>query len=56
MEESLQQFIEASGYNDIFIPAMCRLSKSYREYHEAVLKADAKMSQQEFLKDYPFSS
>lgn len=52
VEESLRQFIEASGYNDIFIPAMCRLSKSYREYHEALLKAEAKLSQQELLKDY----
>ena len=42
LEESLRQFNEASGYNDIFIPAMCRLSNSYREYHEALLKAGEK--------------
>lgn len=46
LEESLRQFGKLSGYNDIFIPAMCRLSKSYREYHEALRKADEKWSQQ----------
>lgn len=46
--ESFLQFGRTSGYNDIFIPAMCRLSKSYREYHEALERADEKL-----LQEYP---
>lgn len=48
LEKLLHQFTDTSGYNDIFLPAMCRLSKSYREYHEALLKAD-----EIFLREYP---
>lgn len=40
LEEALKQFTGSSGYNEIFIPAMCRLSSSYREYHEGLQKAD----------------
>ena len=28
--------LQDCGYNDIFIPAMTRLSPKYREYHEAL--------------------
>lgn len=48
LEQSLRQFSNTSGYNDVFIPAMCRLSKSYKEYHNALRKADDK-----FLEQYP---
>lgn len=40
VESALRQFNSTSGYNDIFIPAMCRLSETYRKYHEALLRAD----------------
>lgn len=46
LEESLRQFGKLSGYNDIFIPAMCRLSQSYREYQEKSRKADEKLMQE----------
>lgn len=39
-EKLLRQLHGANGYYDVFIPAMCRLSRSYKEYHEALLKAD----------------
>lgn len=48
LEQSLRQFSNTSGYNDVFIPAMCKLSKSYKEYHNALMKANDK-----FLKQYP---
>lgn len=48
LEEAMRQFHSASGYNEIFIPAMCRLSNSYREYYEAMQKANEK-----FLQKYP---
>ena len=48
LRESFRQFGKVSGYNDIFIPAMCRLSQSYREYQEKLKKADEKL-----LQDYP---
>ena len=48
LEEALRQFNSTSGYNEVFIPAMCRLSKSYREYYEALQKANEK-----FLQRYP---
>ena len=48
LEQSLRQFSNTSGYNDVFIPAMCRLSKSYKAYHNALLKANDK-----FLEQYP---
>ena len=46
LEESLRQFGKLSGYNDIFIPAMCRLSQPYREYQEKSKKADEKLMQE----------
>ena len=48
LEKSLRQFGRVSGYNDIFIPAMCRLSKSYQEYHVALERADKKL-----VREYP---
>lgn len=48
LRESFRQFGKVSGYNDIFIPAMSRLSQSYREYQEKLKKADEKL-----LQDYP---
>ena len=48
LEQSLRQLFDTSGYNDVFIPAMCRLSKSYKKYHNALRKADDK-----FLEQYP---
>ena len=48
LQESFRQFGKVSGYNDIFIPAMCRLSKTYREYQEKLKKADEK-----FMQEYP---
>ncbi|MCH5258989.1 MAG: MerR family transcriptional regulator [Lachnospiraceae bacterium] len=48
LEESLRQFGKLSGYNDIFIPAMCKLSQSYREYQEKSRKADEKL-----MREYP---
>ena len=40
LQELLKTFCEESGYNDVFIPAMQRLSNTYREYHAALEKAD----------------
>lgn len=40
LQESLRTFCEESGYNDVFIPAMQRLSDTYRAYHAALEKAD----------------
>ena len=46
LKESFRQFGKVSGYNDIFIPAMCRLSQSYREYQEKLKNADEKLIQE----------
>lgn len=40
LQEFFAAFHRESGYNEVFIPAMKRLSQSYREYHEALQKAD----------------
>lgn len=40
LQEHFKQFNSESGYNDIFIPAMQRLSKTYREHYEALQKAN----------------
>lgn len=42
LEASLRQLTEASGYNDVFLPAMRRLSPSYQAYSDALHAADAK--------------
>ncbi|BCN29081.1 MerR family transcriptional regulator [Anaeromicropila herbilytica] len=44
----LQEFNRTSGYNDIFIPAMKRLSVSYAEYSRQLVIANEK-----FLSKYP---
>lgn len=48
LEKSLRHFTETSGYTELFIPAMCRLSKSYQEYYNALQKAN-----EVFLQKYP---
>lgn len=35
--------IQDCGYNDIFIPAMKKLSPAYREYHEALMKMNERI-------------
>lgn len=45
LEETLRNFTNTSRYNDVFLPAMRRLSKSYREYSEALQKADETLLQ-----------
>lgn len=40
LQELLAQLNRENGYNDIFIPAMQRLSSSYREYYENLIKAN----------------
>lgn len=48
LREFLETFNSTSGYYDTFIPAMKRLSPAYRQYHEAMEKAN-----QVFAKKYP---
>lgn len=45
LETELRRFNSTSGYNDIFIPAMCQLSESYRKYQETLRKADEELMQ-----------
>ena len=40
LQEYLKQFQSESGYNDVFIPAMQRLSPTYREYHKSLQAAN----------------
>lgn len=40
LDKELRRFNSMSGYNDIFIPAMCQLSESYRKYHEGLSAAN----------------
>ena len=40
LQEYLKQFQSESGYNDVFIPAMQRLSPAYREYHKSLQAAN----------------
>lgn len=47
LQELFARLNRENGYNDIFIPAMQRLSSSYREYYEKLLKAN-----EIFLKSY----
>lgn len=46
--EVMKTFGETSRYNDIFIPAMRKLSASYEEYYKELLEAN-----EIFLKKYP---
>lgn len=40
LQETLKKFNAESGYNDTFLPAMQKLSTTYREYHTALENAD----------------
>lgn len=40
LQELLKRLNRENGYNDVFIPAMQRLSKSYREYYNALMQAN----------------
>lgn len=46
LEQELKQFISASGYYEVFLPAMCRLSKSYREYRKMMMNANQRFVQE----------
>lgn len=46
--EIMKEFCQTSGYYDVFIPAMRRLSPLYNEYYEQMLKANER-----FEKNYP---
>lgn len=48
LQEFLRKFNSESGYDTIFIPAMKKLSASYREYHTALETAN-----KVFLNQYP---
>lgn len=48
LQELFATFNQESGYNDIFIPAMKKLSQSYLNYHEALQRAN-----DVFIKKYP---
>lgn len=48
LENTLKTFMAGNGYNEIFIPAMCRLSETYRIYRQKLLEANIK-----FLQMYP---
>lgn len=46
--ELMKEFCATSGYYDVFIPAMRRLSPLYNEYYEQMLAANEK-----FIKEHP---
>ena len=46
--EVLKQFCATSGYDEVFIPAMRRLSPTYDAYYMQMLKAN-----EQFMKNYP---
>ncbi|MBE6081400.1 MAG: MerR family transcriptional regulator [Tissierellaceae bacterium] len=48
LQELLKKFNSDSGYNDIFIPAMRKLSKSYQDYFVAMEQAN-----KAFIEKYP---
>lgn len=50
LKELLATFNRESGYYDIFIPAMKKLSQSYSDYHDSIQKAN-----EVFIKKYPNS-
>lgn len=51
LEMKLKEFNKTSGYYDVFIPAMKRLSRSYSDYFRKLEKANST-----FLKQYPESN
>lgn len=48
LQEYLRKLNSESGYDTIFIPAMKKLSRSYRKYHDKLEKAN-----EVFLSQYP---
>ena len=46
--ELMKEFCSSSGYYDVFIPAMRRLSPLYNEYYEQMVRAN-----EEFIKTHP---
>lgn len=46
--ELMKQICATNGYNEKFIPAMRKLSPSYNEYYEQMIKAN-----EQFIKNYP---
>ena len=48
LQECLKQFQNESGYNEVFIPAIQRLSPSYREYYKAL-----QIANETFIRQYP---
>lgn len=48
LQELFKKFNSESGYNDIFIPAMKKLSKSYEDYYAAIEQAN-----KVFIEKYP---
>lgn len=48
MQRMLKEYNRTSGYNDVFIPAMKKLSSSYAKYYEQMESANEK-----FLLQYP---
>lgn len=45
LEKELRRYGSMSGYDDIFIPAMCQLSESYRKYYEGLSAANEMLLQ-----------
>jgi hypothetical protein len=43
MQRMLKEYNRTSGYNDVFIPAMKRLSSSYAKYYEQMESANEKL-------------
>ena len=46
MQNVLKEFNRASGYYDVFIPAMKKLSASYAEYYRQMELANDKLLEQ----------
>lgn len=40
LKEFFKELNRKNGYNDVFIPAMVRLSNAYRQYHDDLVKAN----------------
>lgn len=48
LQEHLKKLNRENGYDDVFIPAMKKLSPSYRQYHDGLVRAN-----EIFLQKYP---
>ncbi|WP_276813624.1 MerR family transcriptional regulator [Faecalibaculum rodentium] len=53
LQRWMEQFSKESGYQEIFIPAMKRLSPSYRAYHEKLTCADRRFQSSLKMTDTP---